>query len=252
MKTDFLLYLDILGFEQISTSCDPKVELIYTTLLETKKRRDSTYKVVIFSDTVLVQNIGLEDPLYSLMYLCEFFIVLQYKLSKLSMFLRGVIYHGHYTMENREGVEVFWGPAINAAYRAEKVIKAVGLFMHKNCLQWNGIHRLTPYNENYSFVQTLLGVVAHIEYAPGGIEVDKFVLQQTDYLCHLVDDVKLLNQFSYLRHHAENECIREKHEATWQLIRVYNALLLDALEKENFDLCIVNDEYEWPVSGMYD
>jgi hypothetical protein len=251
MKNDFLLYLDILGFEHLCLECDPKVEAIYACLLETKRNHKSAYKVVIFSATVLIQNVGLSDPLYSLMFLCEFFTDLQYRLSKLQIFLRGVIKNGLFTMERREDVEVFYGPAIIAAYKAEKSIKAVGLFMCKSCSPFNQIHKLTHHDEKYDYVQTLSGVVTHSEMQIGSAQIPLFCLTETDEFCFLVDDVELLQQISKYRADTQQPDIQLKHETTWQLIRKCNSELLDSLEAGHFDLKIVNDEFDWSLSGMY-
>jgi hypothetical protein len=252
MKTDFLLYLDILGFEALCLGGDPKVEQIYECLLQAKSAHYRSYKIVIFSDTVLIQNIGIENPMYSLMFLCEFFIDLQYWLSKINVFIRGVIKNGPFTLERRQDVEIFYGPAIIAAYRAEKTIKAVGLFMCNGCAEFNHIHTLTHFDSKHSFVQTLLGVVKHFQLTCGGVEVDRFILEETDELCHLKDDIQLLQLFSQHRRTDIDPCVKAKHEATWQLIRSCNEQLLDALEEESFDLDVVNDEFDWSRMGMYE
>jgi hypothetical protein len=250
MKTDFLLYLDILGFGELSARCDPKVEAVYDCLLKAKKAANRTYKIVIFSDTVLVQNVGLEVPTVSLTFLCEFFTDLQYRLSKLQIFIRGVIKNGLFTMERRDDVEIFHGPAIIAAYNAEKEIKAVGLFVCKECSQFNHHFTLTAHDKYY-FVQTLLSVVRHAQVPFGQIEVDRFTLEETDQLCYLRDDIDFLRQISTFRHADVKRDIKDKHETTWQLIRACNASLLDALEESDFDLEIVNKDCDWSLMGMY-
>ena len=251
MDTDFLLYLDVLGFENLCVDCDPKVEQIYDCLLEAKRAHSRAYKIVIFSDTILVKNIGVENPMYSLMFLCEFFTDLQYRLSKIGVFVRGVIKNGVFSMERREDVEVFYGPAIIEAYRAEKAIKAIGLFMCAGCSMFNRLHTLTEFDERHYFVQTLIGVDRHATDYSGRVEVPSFVLEETDQLCFLKDDVQLLQQISEYRLGNSPADIVAKHEITWQLLRVRNASLLDALEEGNFDLSIINDEYDWSRMGRY-
>src|SRR5258706_9859405 len=72
----FLLYIDILGFAQMSRSEPRKVARVYSILDSLNVHRHDMFKTIVFSDTILVYNLQLASSKserdYLVWYLIEF------------------------------------------------------------------------------------------------------------------------------------------------------------------------------------
>ena len=72
----FLLYIDILGFSEMTNNEPRKVARVYSILDELNVHRHNSFKTIVFSDTVLVYNPDLaetdEERQYLVWYLIEF------------------------------------------------------------------------------------------------------------------------------------------------------------------------------------
>ena len=62
MQSHHLLYIDILGFAELTKrrakTNPPKVEEIFRVITRMRKRNESVYDILIFSDTALVKSRG--------------------------------------------------------------------------------------------------------------------------------------------------------------------------------------------------
>lgn len=88
----FLLYIDILGFSEMTNNEPRKVARVYSILDELNVHRHNSFKTIVFSDTVLVYNPDLaetdDERQYLVWYLIEFVEDLHHRLTGQDIFFR--------------------------------------------------------------------------------------------------------------------------------------------------------------------
>jgi len=188
----FLLYIDILNFSNLVLQ-KGKVEELYKIINDLNVHRHDVFNTIIFSDTILVYNRlharGLREIHYIVMFLCEFAQDLFYRLIGRDIYFRAYITVGefaHYSMKNIK--DVFYGDALIEAYRAEKAIQAMGLFMSNRVVPYSDIFKTKRFNRNCHFVyimQSLLGVSFEREDYP----IDPILLLDTDQIWFVAYDL---------------------------------------------------------------
>jgi hypothetical protein len=84
MTDRFLLYIDLLGFSEIVRTKQEALRKLFQVLDKSNAHKHGDFKVIQFSDTLLVYNKpdvdSNEDKRYCSMYLCEFAQEIQYML----------------------------------------------------------------------------------------------------------------------------------------------------------------------------
>ncbi|MBE2282222.1 MAG: hypothetical protein IAE77_02025 [Prosthecobacter sp.] len=155
MKKHFILYLDILGFSNLIDTPDQALEVL-RIVDSLNVHRHEDFEVIFFSDTLLVFNKleirSEDDSKHAVMFLCEFAKDLLFRCLGKGYFFRGIITHGDFHRERMKNVDAFFGPATRDAHKAEKELKAVGLFIDNYCLQFSSVFHARRYNERFSFV----------------------------------------------------------------------------------------------------
>ena len=156
MDNRYLLYIDILGFSELVEKDITQIDDLYTVIASLNVHEHDAFKTIVFSDTILVYNLyGFEshyDEHYIIMFLCEFAKDLQHKLTERGIFFRAVIMRGNFKYYELNSVPCFFGTALIDAYKAEKQIKAIGLFIDKSIENNSVIFKTRHYNGNFSFV----------------------------------------------------------------------------------------------------
>lgn len=194
----FLLYIDILGFSALTENGSERIDDLYEVIASLNAHRHDAFKCIIFSDTVLVYNreggAHAEDIRYLLMFLCEFAKDLLHRLTGRGIFFRAVVTHGEFRHYELNTIPCFYGPALIRAYRAEKQIKAVGLFMEKSLQAYSDIFEARSFNRDFAFVYMTQGMQTLEEASGGKFPFDQWYLEETDLiwtvtpeLLHLVD-----------------------------------------------------------------
>lgn len=109
MTERFLLYIDILGFAEMTKKEPRKVARIYSILDDLNVPTHNAFKTIVFSDTVLVYNPKVSDSHneseYLVWYLIEFAENLHHRLTGQDVFFRAVITFGdfsHYKLKRKE------------------------------------------------------------------------------------------------------------------------------------------------------
>jgi hypothetical protein len=164
MTDRILLYIDILGFSEMTRKDPRKVARVYAILNRLNSHQHDSFKTIVFSDTVLVYNVKPADSdadrEYYVWYLTEFAEHLHHMLTGQDIYFRATLVAGdffHYRLDN---VECFFGGALIDAYNAEKDIPSLGLFMDTTCARYNRFFRLAPFSDKFSFVY----LNRHLEY----------------------------------------------------------------------------------------
>jgi hypothetical protein len=156
MSDRFLLYIDILGFAEMTKREPRKVARVYSILDSLNVHKHRAFKTIVFSDTVLVYNPDLassdEERGYLVWYLIEFAEDLHHRLTGQDIYFRAILTSGdfsHYTLQN---IACFYGEALVNAYVHEKEIPSIGLFIDNRCNQYNEYFRVAPFDDDYGFV----------------------------------------------------------------------------------------------------
>ena len=156
MPERFLLYIDILGFSEMTKNEPRKVARIYAILDSLNVHQHDAFKTIVFSDTVLVYNpepaLSDEDRNYYVWYLIEFAEDLHHRLTGQDVFFRAVLTSGNFAHYRLKNIECFFGDALISAYMAEKEIPSIGLFLDKSCEPYNKYFRAAPFDRNCSFI----------------------------------------------------------------------------------------------------
>lgn len=152
----FLLYIDILGFAEMTKREPRKVARLYAILDSLNVHRHDTFKTIVFSDTVLVYNPELatsdEERNYLVWYLIEFAEDLHHRLTGQEIYFRAVVTTGNFSHYPLKNIECFFGEALVSAYLHEKQIPSIGLFIDNECNKYNEYFRVAPFDNECNFV----------------------------------------------------------------------------------------------------
>ena len=235
----FLLYIDILNFSNLVLQ-KGKVEELYEIINDLNVHRHDVFTTIIFSDTILVYNRlharGLNEVHYIVMFLCEFAQDLFYRLIGRDIHFRAYVTIGefaHYPMKNIK--DVFYGDALIEAYRAEKAIQAIGLFMSNRVVPYSDIFKTRRFNRDCHFVyimQSLQGVSFGREDYP----VDPILLVDTDQVWFVAYDIRYLQViYGHKNDSGLSPRVRKKYETTWKFLQKQHGGFMSVLEDSGFD-----------------
>ena len=121
MVDRLLLYIDLLGFSVLVHTEKDLLPNLFLALDKSVVHQHGAFKVIQFSDTLLVYNepaVDSWDKSWCAMYLCEFAQEIQYRLLGHNVFLRGLITYGQFEdtgptpSESYKHVRAFWGEAL--------------------------------------------------------------------------------------------------------------------------------------------
>lgn len=253
MANRFLLYIDILGFSEIVRRKPEVVPALFRALDNSNAHRHGDFRVIQFSDTVLVYNEpvarGARAKSYYVMYLCEFAQEIQYMLLGRDVFIRALITYGAFedtggtVNQTYEHIRAFWGSALIHAYQMEKSIQAVGLFVDKTVRRHMRIFKTHPYDaERKLWLADTATALRNI-----GLEGDDFG-PTAEYICATGTEALVAYDLFYLKRlfkHGHDvsldPSVRIKYLTTWEFYRRKYPHLCAALERERFDFDRVID-----------
>jgi hypothetical protein len=168
----FLLYIDILGFAEMTKREPRKVARLYAILDSLNVHRHDTFKTIVFSDTILVYNPQLassdEERTYLVWYLIEFAEDLHHRLTGQDIYFRAVVTTGNFSHYPLKNIECFFGEALVSAYLHEKQIPSIGLFIDNECNKYNKYFRVAPFDNECNFVY-LNRSLETLEQSTGGV-----------------------------------------------------------------------------------
>lgn len=156
MSDKFLLYIDILGFAEMTKREPRKVARIYSILDQLNVHRHKAFNTIVFSDTVLVYNPqdaqSEEEKNYLVWYLIEFVEDLHHRLTGQDIYFRAILTKGSFLHYELSNISCFYGEALVKAYLKEKDIPSLGLFIDHECNKHNKYFRTSAYDDSVSFV----------------------------------------------------------------------------------------------------
>lgn len=246
MEKKYLLYIDTLGFADLVED-EMKVRRLYHIIENLNAHIHDSFRVIVFSDTILIYNavepIDDKDHRYLVMFLIEFVQDLLYRIIGKGYFFRAVLIYGEFE-HTKTNIEKFFGKALVDAYQKEKSINCTGLFIDNICQKYNSIFRVERYDKEFSFVflnQSIERVIR--DYGP--LPIDPEFLFDTDYEWFLVRDVQMLKDiYTIMRTHKDPK-VRKKMFATWKFYCKRYPDFVKKLIKSKFNLNVISNSPKW-------
>ncbi|MDC9589768.1 hypothetical protein PSI23_10775 [Xenorhabdus sp. XENO-10] len=222
MNERFFLYLDILGFTELVRQGSEKIDDLYEVIASLNAHEHYAFKVIVFSDTVVVYNVNggdtPADAMYLIMFMCEFVKDLMHRLMEREVYFRAVITYGDFTHYEINGIPCFYGNALIDAYNSEKELKAIGLFIDKNISHYCNIFKYREFNDNYNFVYVTQSLDEVEAYGSGGFPIHSELIECTDSKWFILPEIQHINSM-YIGSKNNNypESVRKKYASSWDM-----------------------------------
>lgn len=248
----FLLYIDILGFADMTKREPRKVARVYSIINELNVHRHKSFKTIVFSDTVLVYNPELaftdEERSYLVWYLIEFAEDLHHRLTGQDIYFRAILTTGSFSHYQLENVECFFGEALIEAYNTEKVVPSLGLFISQRCNEFNKYFRVSEFDDGLSFVYLNRSLEALNQYSGDRYPVTDFGVQ--DQAPHIPWQVRFLRDIHENMRNHKSPAVRTKFLTAWDFYAKRYPLMLQALVNDEFELSSLGGPGAWVSEAM--
>lgn len=245
----YLLYIDLLGFEQLVRSDPARVDDLYRIVASLNVHDHWGFSVVGFSDTILIHNAftpsTAHEHHYVVMYSCEFAQDLMRRLAGRSAFFRAVLVYGefeHYLLNEQP---YYYGSALVDAYRSEKAFKVTGLLMDDACASHCDIFSFSKFAEGWNYVFLTQGLDSYEDTWQGMTPLDMTVLDECGEARAIGLDLETLHSLFIAARDHPDPGVRMKHENTLALHRMRYPRVFAALEKHEFRMEYVNRAFDW-------
>lgn len=240
MSDRFLLYIDILGFSNMVRDEPRKVVRVYEILDTLNVHSRSDFKVIVFSDTILIYNsqpaTTNTESTFCVQTLVDCAEDLHHRLVGQDIFFRGVIVKGDFEHYRRSHVERFFGGALITAYHAEKDIPSLGLFVTDECKAFGLFQPTAAFSPGLSFVFLCHGLRCLSMLATSAWPIDLGGSPGEDYGIHVPWDVRFLKDIhSQMRGHP-SPAVRTKFLTAWDFYQRQYPDALAALVQHNFSV----------------
>jgi hypothetical protein len=243
----YLLYIDVLNFADFAATDFVKVERIYRILDSLNAHRHPNFKAIAFSDTILIYNLEpattVDVAEYLVWYLIEFAEDLHRRFTGQDLFFRAVLVAGDFTHYKLKHVECFFGQALIEAYRREKGLPGVGLFITEECNGLNKYFRTARFDDNLSFVY-LNRALEQLNDFTGDVYPAQYP-EVSDNAPNLPWDVEFLKVI-YREMRKQNEpLVRAKYLTTWDYYLQRYPRMLRVLVDSDFAIASLAYEGAW-------
>lgn len=238
----FLLYIDILGFSEMTRKEPRKVSRLYSILDSLNAHKHESFKTIVFSDTILAYNHAEpqndEERKYLVWYLTEFAEDLHRRLTGQDIYFRAILTAGDFSHYRLKNIECFYGGALIKAYLAEKNVPSLGLFMDETCVPFNRYFRLAPFDAALSFVY-LNRSIENFSHAWGGdpaLPVAAEGLDMWAFAPELPWDVRFMKDvYRNMRSHP-SPAVRTKFLTAWDFYEQRYPKLMARLIATDFNV----------------
>lgn len=236
--TRFLLYIDILGFKEMTLTEPRKVTRIYSILDRLNVFDHPNFKTIVFSDTILTYNPTEvhthEEREYLVWYLTEFAEDLHHRLIGQDVWFRAVLVAGDFNHYRLNNIECFFGASLITAYLAEKKLPLIGLAMHRSCQPYNRYFQVEPFTNDYAFVCLARQLREFSKVAGQNIPFQDSVIE--DLVPAMPEAVRFLRDLHTLMRSHEEPAVRAKALATWDFYSRCYPQIVAALVQADFSL----------------
>lgn len=250
MNNRYILYIDILGFTELVRQRSNLVDQIYEAIASLNVHNHSSFKTVVFSDTIVVYNIeGSDTPRdskYLIMFMCEFVKDLMHRLTGRGVFFRSVITKGDFVHYEINKVPCFYGNALINAYNAEKELKAIGLFIDNALLEFCNIFKYEKYNDNYSFVYITQSLYEIEDYALDGFPIPSELIEHTDSKWYVFPEIMhICEMYEGSINDAFIDSIKIKYKKSWEMYCKHYPNITSQLLNSNLEPKSISPKVNW-------
>lgn len=254
MTERFLLYIDILGFADMTRKEPRKVARIYSILDDLNVHRHNAFKTIVFSDTVLVYNPVVaatrDESEYLVWYLIEFAEDLHHRLTGQDAFFRAVITLGDFSHYGLKNIECFYGAALINAYLAEKKLPSVGVFIDDRCNAFNKYFRTERFNGDFSFVYMNRAMEELNTLAGGNFPLPTWDHSLEDLTPFLPWQVQFLKDVhANMRTHPDPN-VRGKFLTAWDFYQKRYPKMARVLEQSGFNVDSLAGRPAWKSESL--
>jgi hypothetical protein len=249
MEPTLFLYIDILGFSDLLKRTG-QVQELFAILDKAALHRDSNYRAIVFSDTIVAYNIHRNlsgtNKAIELMFLIELTQELFLRLIGRGVFFRAIITEGEFQHTKLTNLEAYYGQALVDTYRAEKGLIITGLLLDKRLRKFNQVFRWRPFSDALDFVylthqltrltpsaKDLImgpGCLADPEFPIPGIALTAPGIESMVY----PEIVHFREVYDQMNDHPQPE-VRAKFLATWNMYCLAYPKLTRSLLDHEFD-----------------
>jgi hypothetical protein len=255
MSDRFLLYIDILGFSEMVSKEPRKVVRVYEILDTLNVHSRSDFKVIVFSDTILIYNDAPAsidfDREYCVQTLVDFASDLHQRLVGQDIYFRAIIVKGDFNHYERDHVNCFFGSALITAYNAEKGIPSLGLFISDDCRAFGPMQPVAHFSPGLSFVFLCAGLQALSTLVPKEWPVHLEGNIEEGFVSHTPWDVRFLKDIhTQMREHVE-PAVRTKFLTAWDFYQRMYPEALSALVQKDFSInALTTNDLEMATKKM--
>jgi hypothetical protein len=247
-KVRYLLYIDILGFSNLVKESPEKIAPLYHEISMMNCHSDCDFETIVFSDTILISNIGM--PLTEshhtglVTFMCEFAKHLMLLLQGSGIHFRGFLTCGEFERYRLGATECFYGDALINAYKTEKAINSIGLFLDSNCARFIRTFDTAFYDDRILFVFFTQNISWLVKSASAAFPVDPILLQDCDPGI-LIEEILILEDIYHkMTHHPERK-VRDKFVIAWSFFSQKYGVFVQRLVENDFSPRFICPEYDW-------
>lgn len=247
------LYVDILGFSNLIKNTE-KVDRLFCIIDSCQFHKDSNYRCLVFSDTILVYNtnVCLGDGYKSIevMFLLELAQDLFLRLSGEDVFFRAIITEGPFKVKKLTNIQAFYGEALVEAHNDEKAINCIGLFLDPSLRRLNKHFQTKIYSSEYDFVY-LSPMVSRFE-SPKNLSEPIKSKTITTYPIRpeAITDfggenqlykelVTIIQIFKNIKK-SKDERVKGKYQNAWRMYQCAYPELTEIIARRSFDLNMIS------------
>ncbi len=237
MDNTLFLYLDFLGFRELTK--DPsKVRKLFSVLDECNLHRDSAYRAIVFSDTLLAYNtapgISRSPQSSELMFLIEFVQDITHRLASSGIFFRALIRYGAFEHKRLKNIDAYFGDALISSYDHEAGLQGTGLFLQSSLVPYDNVFRSKSFSPEYHFSFLAYDLIRATDWG-GEYPLPEEVIQWREAGI----EERVYRQVEYLRSlwqgcFHDHPSIRSKFLNTWAMYEQNYRGLTEALRASDF------------------
>ncbi|MBW8324746.1 MAG: hypothetical protein K0M50_08290 [Prolixibacteraceae bacterium] len=256
MENKYLLYIDILGFSNLSSSNDNRIRKIYEIVDELNVHRHDAFDTFVFSDTILVANkYDLNDDHsheYHVMYSCEFVQDLLYRsvANNLDIPFRAILSYNEFEYYKLNNIQCYHGQALINSYKKEKEINGIGLFIRKDILHRNKIFKTIEYDNELDYVFLNQPFDLFYSLLKGETPVPSSLFEDSPEFLGLPTDIDMIKSYYNQGVNNSDPKFRSKNIQTYQFFKTKYPVLVKKLESVDFSYSIINNEIDWEVQRL--
>lgn len=250
-KERYFLYLDILGFtELVKRRNGNAIADLYEVIASLNANRHDAFKVVVFSDTVVVYNVNggdiPEDASYLVMFLCEFVKDLMHRLTGRDIYFRAVITYGDFTHYELNGIPCFFGNALVEAHASEKQLKAIGLFIRNDIAQHCDIFRHRMFNETYNFVYVTQSLSEPNAFGEDGYPIPSELIWASEAQWEIYPELShVARMLAGSQDSSLAPDVRAKYASSWEMYCAEYPNITGQLIKSGNDVFSIAPDVDW-------